>query len=116
MSSSDHSQCHLQMSQSNSYPSRLIDVKPDNNNEDFWRLIELGPDGVPGPYMTLSHRWSSGTVRLEQKTQAAMLRGMPVSTLPVTYQDALRVARYLQVRYLWIDSICIHSPDILTPR
>ncbi|EXJ81644.1 hypothetical protein A1O1_07709 [Capronia coronata CBS 617.96] len=63
--------------------------------------------------MTLSHRWGAETFKLQQSTQGNMLRGLPVSVLPGTYQDAVRVARRFNVRYLWIDSICIFQDERL---
>ena len=35
------------------------------------------------------------------------LAGIPSRELPHTFQDAITVARRLQIRYLWIDSLCI---------
>lgn len=39
--------------------------------------------------------------------------GIDITILPQTYKDAIRVARDLHIRYLWIDAICIiqDSPD-----
>ncbi|KIX04940.1 uncharacterized protein Z518_05811 [Rhinocladiella mackenziei CBS 650.93] len=108
-----HPLCNRQIQQPLSYPSRLIDVAPENTPAGYWRLVEVAMGHITGPYMTLSHRWGSGTVKLEHRTQADMLRGMPLSVLPGTYQDAIRVARHLAVRYLWIDSMCIFQDERL---
>lgn len=89
------------------YPSRLIDVGASGGHDDFWRLAIVAREELSGPYITLSHRWGQDMLKLEQDTQEAMLRGMPVSVLPDTYQDAILVARHLGVRYLWIDSLCM---------
>ena len=35
------------------------------------------------------------------------IAGIPSSELPQTFQDAISVTRRLQIRYLWIDSLCI---------
>ena len=44
-------------------------------------------------------------------TTSANLQGrmarIPMSSLPKTFQDAVTVTRFLNVRYLWIDSFCI---------
>jgi hypothetical protein len=37
----------------------------------------------------------------------SFLDAIPTSTLPKTFIDAVEVAKYLNVRYLWIDSLCI---------
>ena len=41
------------------------------------------------------------------------MAGIPSSELPQTFQDAISVTRRLQIRYLWIDSLCIlqDSPE-----
>ena len=41
------------------------------------------------------------------------LAGIPSKELPQTFQDAITVTRKLQIRYLWIDSLCIlqDSPE-----
>jgi len=36
---------------------------------------------------------------------------MSVLDLPSTFQDAVRITKSLQVRYLWIDSLCIIQDD-----
>ncbi|KAK4170929.1 hypothetical protein QBC36DRAFT_316267 [Triangularia setosa] len=33
--------------------------------------------------------------------------GVPIRELPATFQDATKVIRFLRIRYLWIDSLCI---------
>ncbi|KAK9773205.1 hypothetical protein AB5N19_11817 [Seiridium cardinale] len=32
---------------------------------------------------------------------------LPVSSLPGTFRDAFEVLKYLEIRYMWIDSLCI---------
>jgi hypothetical protein len=43
-------------------------------------------------------------------------RGICLAKLPRTFRDAVRIARALRLRYLWIDSLCIvqDSPEDLT--
>lgn len=33
--------------------------------------------------------------------------GIPTAELPQTFQDAIKIARSLDLQYLWIDSLCI---------
>ncbi|KAL2399883.1 hypothetical protein ABEF93_002573 [Exophiala dermatitidis] len=112
-SSPSHSNCNRSL-QFASYPSRLIDVRPDNTTADTWRLVEVDEThDVTGAYMTLSHRWGSEAFKLERATHADMLRGMSLAALPGTYQDAIRIVRRLDVRYLWVDSLCIFQDERL---
>ena len=94
------------------YPTRLIDVSPDLDSGDYWRLVEV-TNSILGHYITLSHRWGTGTVKLNRYTAANMMKGVPVADLPHTYQDAIKVTRHLKVKYLWIDSICIFQDERL---
>ena len=36
-----------------------------------------------------------------------MQAGIPILELPMLYQDAVTACKQLEVRYLWIDSLCI---------
>jgi hypothetical protein len=37
---------------------------------------------------------------------------MPMNTLPKTFRDAVSVTRALNIRYIWIDSLCIVQDDL----
>jgi hypothetical protein len=38
-------------------------------------------------------------------------KGIPLSELPMTFQDAISVTKALGIRYLWVDSFCIIQDD-----
>ncbi|GME38379.1 het-domain-containing protein [Neofusicoccum parvum] len=40
-------------------------------------------------------------------TKAARLVSIPLASMPQTFRDAVTVTRKLNIRYLWIDSLCI---------
>lgn len=40
------------------------------------------------------------------------MAGMPWDEIPKTFKDAIIVARFLQLRFLWIDSLCIVQDDL----
>lgn len=69
-------------------------------------LVE--PKGAREDYIALSHRWG-GQVSLQLKTATLddFKRGIPFSSFPKTFQDAITVCRSLLINYIWIDSICI---------
>lgn len=59
-------------------------------------------------YMTLSHRWGLSSVpTLTTQTINTWKNGFSVKILPRRYQDFIMLAQRLQVRYVWIDSLCI---------
>jgi len=63
---------------------------------------------VTGKYVTLSHCWGKAQIsRLLTSNQADFERGILIATLPVTFQQAIYITRFLDIPYLWIDSLCI---------
>jgi len=106
-------------------PHRVLDVgklSPESAssvNRAMHELIEVrlkenstSPDY--SDYCCLSHCW--GSIRPECITNKDTLlqnkAGIPWSTLPKTFQDAIIFTRVLGVRYLWIDSLCWCHPSI----
>ncbi|KAH6857469.1 heterokaryon incompatibility protein-domain-containing protein, partial [Alternaria rosae] len=91
------------------YPSRLLDVGTDQRGAVVLRNTNEFCDEK---YACLSHCW--GTVRpltLNAKTLPLLSKGVGVSILPKTFQDAVIVTRRLRLQYLWIDSLCILQDD-----
>ncbi|KAN0102949.1 Heterokaryon incompatibility protein (HET) domain containing protein [Hyaloscypha variabilis] len=88
------------------WPTRLLQIQEQDSSG--LRLIETTESAPKGPYLTLSHRWGKAQFKkLTAKTLDDLKAGISVAILPKTFQDAISVARRLQVRYLWIDSLCI---------
>ncbi|EPE24720.1 hypothetical protein GLAREA_08573 [Glarea lozoyensis ATCC 20868] len=84
-------------------PTRLIWLDPQNDD------VRLSVDHKPDvEYVALSYCW--GGVEFFQTTLGnyeSVLNAIHFSNLPQTFQDAITVARSLNFRYIWIDSICI---------
>lgn len=65
-------------------------------------------------YATLSHSW--GTILpliLKGGLLPSFKGGLPLSSLPKTFQEAVQVAQRFGVEYIWIDCLCIiqDSPE-----
>lgn len=61
-------------------------------------------------YATLSHCWGGITSEipsLTTRTYKDFLQRIIIMNLPQTFQDAIKLSRCLDIRYLWIDSLCI---------
>lgn len=93
-------------------PSRLIDTGIDG--EPLVKVIATRGLGIgTGPYITLSHRWSStGEVADDYKLKRSSLKsymqeGIALARLPRAFVDAVSLTRRFGLRYLWIDSLCI---------
>jgi hypothetical protein len=91
-------------------PSRLLDVGPPKT--DTLRLC-CSKNNKTSKYVALSHCWGMLTEAETPKfcttdyNIKARQNGFDVSELPKTFRDAVRVAQNLDIRYLWIDSLCI---------
>ncbi|KAM5361186.1 hypothetical protein ACJZ2D_013268 [Fusarium nematophilum] len=86
-------------------PSRVLDLGPEASTTiTLWE-----PMGKAGRYVCLSYCWgqSEFTVTTQGNLKDHFEKGIELKDLPRTFQDAVKVARELKVRYLWIDALCI---------
>ncbi|KAL2123425.1 hypothetical protein VTJ04DRAFT_3880 [Mycothermus thermophilus] len=59
-------------------------------------------------YTCLSYCWGGPqTVTLTKASFERFLRSIPLADLGQTIQDAVHVTRQLDIRYLWVDALCI---------
>jgi len=90
------------VSRSKSIPTRLIDVVA-------CKLVITEGNEAYSEYATLSYAW--GDRPLGIKTYASNIhdqtRGIKWSALSKTIQDAFIVSKKINVRYLWVDSLCV---------
>jgi hypothetical protein len=111
--SESHPAC-AQIRQSDWYPTRLLDLgsSAGHDSRTSVRLIETRDARPTGPYVTLSHCWGDAAIlKLEKELLTQFKEGISIKQLPRTFVDAIAVARYLQVRYIWIDSLTIIQDD-----
>ncbi|KAI5790529.1 heterokaryon incompatibility protein-domain-containing protein [Pyronema domesticum] len=89
-------------------PTRLIDVGNDTGIDPRVVHMEYRNKSSELEYLTLSHCWGGATIlRLLTDNIDSLAAGIPMSTLPKTFQDAIIITRNLGYRYIWIDSLCI---------
>jgi hypothetical protein len=98
----------------NFLPTRLLDV--GDSDSGTVKLLDHGRGHTwSGRYVALSHRWGSSPQDAKfcaEKTNVEELgRGIEVTLVPQTFQDAIHVTRGLGLQYLWIDSLCIVQDD-----
>ncbi len=89
------------------FPTRTIDVGPtDGSGEPSLSVHSTGE--APLQWVTLSHCWSGHSPQMTTLSNyEEMKRAIPVATLPPLFQDAVTITRKLNLRHLWIDSLCI---------
>jgi hypothetical protein len=110
-----HTGCQIQ--HTNKLPTRLIDV--GSLTSPMLRLVETQHETVLSPhYIALSHPWGDTgaykafvTLRKDDSNSGHDLPrfkvSIPYDDLPKTFRHAVDCTRKLNIRYLWIDSICI---------
>lgn len=90
-------------------PTRLLELMPTGTSI---KLRVLESDGLSVDYAALSHCWgTAGTLKTTTENIQSMRNDIPVSNLPKTFQDAVRLCQELEIKYLWIDSLCIIQHD-----
>lgn len=88
-------------------------------NDSMLRLLVARRDLDTGHdlrYIALSHPWGN-TLQNDHfcttpgNFQQRLNSGIPFEKLPLTFKNAVQVTRSLNIRYLWIDSLCIIQGD-----
>ncbi|KAK0638518.1 heterokaryon incompatibility protein-domain-containing protein, partial [Cercophora newfieldiana] len=96
-----HPQCSLS-SNPPQLPTRLLDL---HASEDTVRLIDTRGTKVI-PYIALSYCWGNDSLPLTL-SETTLPQNHQIASFPPSFQDAIRLTRALNIRYLWIDSLCI---------
>ncbi len=94
-------------------PSRLLDVGTLEGRDSQTRLIRTEERDPENPkYLTLSHCWgqTQHTMALSHENLDSMMTGVSDEKMPRTFRDAIMITRFIGLRYLWIDSMCIIQP------
>lgn len=88
-------------------PTRLLDIS--GPPETAVPVIETATTTIHGPYCSLSHCWGKPDFvqLLDNNRKSFMTDGVPWSMLTNNFKQAIEVARFLGIRYIWIDSLCI---------
>lgn len=75
------------------------------------KLVEP-PHSTQTEYACLSHCWGKlGPVKTTKASKLQFLQCIPWDVLPRSFQEAISFAHMLNIRYLWIDSLCIIQDD-----
>ncbi|CAM1509806.1 Fc.00g001410.m01.CDS01 [Cosmosporella sp. VM-42] len=93
-------------------PTRIIDVGDRDNPKLHIINREAMESQGAQDYIALSHCWGQGPMFCALTANIDSLRkAIDPDLLPRSFQDAVTVTRGLNVRYLWIDSLCIIQDD-----
>jgi hypothetical protein len=114
----DHPDCPTNWGEEK-LPTRVIDVgPPDGSKEPYlfvpkpshvkWRSALYIHPGTIFQYTTLSYcRGKTQHFITTIDNLAEMRKPIPWNLLPKTIRDAITLTRRLNVRYLWVDALCI---------
>jgi hypothetical protein len=93
-------------------PKRLIYV--GESDDDCIHLVSPPLSQGKFNYVALTHCWGGASIMSTNKANIES-RQISISSneIPKTFQDAIKVTRWLGVMYLWIDSFCIVQDDVL---
>ncbi|KAH8719331.1 heterokaryon incompatibility protein-domain-containing protein [Phaeosphaeriaceae sp. PMI808] len=95
----EHDECRQQLI---SLPKRVVDI-----SESRYRLVEPHI-GTRALYATLSYCWGArGFPMTTLENYDSLKLGFSQDLLPKAFQDAAMIAHSLNIRYLWIDTLCI---------
>jgi Heterokaryon incompatibility protein (HET) len=106
--------------QSTFFPRRVINIgrlQSDGSLVEPHLCTEV-PGYPPPPYMTLSHCWGKDglSFKLLPTNLITMKYCIPYKDLPKTFQDAIALTRKFNIRYLWIDALCVLQGKSQEPR
>jgi len=104
----NHNKCSAARETSH-YPTRLLLLEDEDESGNLQIKLHC-PEGLePGhPYATLSHCWGiTKPLQLLTCNLDAPRKDIPLKSLPKIFQDAVRIARHLDLTYIWINSLCI---------
>ena len=91
-------------------PSRLVDVEAFERPSQDVRLIDN--DGTVERYITLSYCWGKSRTFITTARSLRLRKSRIVyKYLPKTFKDAIRIARQLGIRHIWVDALCIVQDD-----
>ncbi|KAE8308444.1 heterokaryon incompatibility protein-domain-containing protein [Aspergillus transmontanensis] len=101
---------HPKCQRPSTMPTRLVDLGDDDKGticlrEDIKQISR---------YIALSHSWQFSDARncmTLKDNYESRKRLLPQQGISQTFHDAIKVARWLGVRYLWIDTFCIIQDD-----
>jgi hypothetical protein len=105
---SSHSECEMLISPP--LPSRVLDVGEAGDASDPFLYVPNDPSQDQGSYVALSYCWGEETGSFVMTTNSNIHKrraGIPLSSLPTTLREAVYITRRLNIRYLWIDALCI---------
>jgi len=111
---STHTRCR--QAKPSSLPKRVLDVRVGTDSKSVVLKESQWDDDEQeyehGDYVALSHVWGMGErLKTTEENLKFHLKGIAWSTLSNTVQEAVLFTRAINIRYLWVDSLCLIQDD-----
>ncbi|KAI0015261.1 heterokaryon incompatibility protein-domain-containing protein [Xylariomycetidae sp. FL0641] len=103
-------------------PTRLIDVGCERQRQPMRLVLSeelVSTEAVRDQqYAALSYCWGApddakAQFKTERGSLADRLRGIDLDSMTAVVKDAIKVCRALDIRYLWVDAVCILQGDAI---
>lgn len=122
---SEHPQCSHVAKQQMKLPTRVLDLDALPRREAMisnksWHALFCNAEcklvenyaQEQGQYIALSYCWGTTLAyKTTKDNRESHIRGFDFGRLPKSLQDAIFLTRYLGLRYIWIDCLCIVQDD-----
>ncbi|OCK96442.1 HET-domain-containing protein [Cenococcum geophilum 1.58] len=103
--SAHHPACLRYSDAAGQLPSRVLDV---GYMKSEGVRLHISKTEEKDRYIALSHRWGkTNPLTTTTKTLPERVAGISLTSLSQTFREAIYVTWSLDIRYLWIDSLCI---------
>ena len=90
-------------------PLRLLDLRQLDSACDGIVSLREHPDSEL-KYATLSYCWGGEQkIKLDSSTYASLVRGLPLSRLPLNFRQVFPFIHKLGFEYVWVDVLCIRQ-------
>lgn len=105
--SESHEECKAAFPKTIFVPKRLVEIS--GAAEDQLRICLRERKTLPSEvcYATLSHCWGSTMpFMLKRESLSTCLKSISLSDISKVFKDAITFAWRMNIRYIWIDSLC----------
>ena len=103
-----HERCRSEFILSEEIPTRLLEIKFTNDMPTIRMTETSGQPRERRSYIALSYCWGKAIFpTLRTDNEKHYKEGIPLSTIPKTFQDAIQIAGWVRIQNLWIASLCI---------
>jgi hypothetical protein len=112
-----HLSCTTAFPKTSYLPTRLVEIEYSKGGEAKIRLCKGNGMSSGTCYATLSHCWGSVMpFRLTNENFHACFENIPFAAISKAFQQAICFAYHLNLRYIWIDSLCEISDSLILPN